>query len=126
MSSSRTGSMTDLRPDPLYVAWSRAVDALMLAEERRDGATRAESAAARAHFLAAMAHELKNPLNVISGYVQIMQMMAEPRHSGEADRYLDTISRASHHLTALVDDALWAAKLDSGKAAVELVELEME
>jgi len=98
----------------------------MLAEEHRDATMRAESAAAsRAHFLAAMAHELKNPLNVISGYVQIMQMMAEPRHSSEADRYLDTISKASHHLTALVDDALWAAKLDSGKAGVELVELEM-
>lgn len=119
--------MTDLRLDTLYIAWSRAVDALMLAEERRDGATRAESdAASRAHFLAAMAHELKNPLNVISGYVQIMQMMAEPRLSADVDRYLDTISRASHHLTALVDDALWAARLDSGKAGVELAELEIE
>jgi len=119
--------MTDLRQDHLYVAWSRAVDALMEADEDREAAAQAESAAAsRAHFLAAMAHELKNPLNVICGYIQLMQIMAEPRRSIEADRYLDTISRASHHLTALVDDALWAAKLDSGKAAVDLTELEIE
>jgi peptide/nickel transport system substrate-binding protein len=118
--------MTDSKRESLHAAWSRAVDALMLADEHQEAAARAESNASRkAHFLAAMAHELKNPLNAISGYVQLMQLMAEPRSAIEANRYLDTIGRASQHLAALVDDALWAAKLDSGKAGVDLGELEI-
>ncbi|MGH6894664.1 MAG: ABC transporter substrate-binding protein [Dongiaceae bacterium] len=110
----------------LYTAWARAVDALMMADQNRDRAARAEAVAeAKTRFLAAMAHELKNPLNAISGYAQFLQLMADTQRTSDATRCLDSIETASRHLTAMIDDTLLAAKLDAGKAPVDLGDLDL-
>ena len=72
-----------------------------------------------------MAHELKNPLNAISGYAQFLQMLNQSNRAGDMARSLDSIETASKHLTALIDDTLLAAKLDAGKAPVELADLDL-
>lgn len=102
----------------------------MAADEQHEAATRAEAMAeAKTRFLAALAHELKNPLNAISGYAQFLQMLNGPdRDSSRADgmaRSLDSIETASRHLTALIDDTLLAAKLDAGKTPIELADLDL-
>jgi signal transduction histidine kinase len=110
----------------LYASWIRAVDALMAADELREAASRAEAAAeAKTRFLAAMAHELKNPLNAISGYAQFLQMLNSTNRVGDMARSLDSIETASRHLTALIDDTLLAAKLDAGKTPVEFADLDL-
>jgi peptide/nickel transport system substrate-binding protein len=114
----------------LHASWIRAVDALMAADEQREAATRAEAVAeAKTRFLAAMAHELKNPLNAISGYAQFLQMLngpdRDPSSAESMARSLDSIETASRHLTALIDDTLLAAKLEAGKTPLELADLDL-
>ena len=110
----------------LHASWIRAVDALMAADEQREAAGRAEMAAeAKTRFLAALAHELKNPLNAISGYAQFLQMLNSSQRPGDMARSLDSIETASRHLTALIDDTLLAVKLDAGKNPVEFADLDL-
>ncbi|HWA51336.1 MAG TPA: ABC transporter substrate-binding protein [Dongiaceae bacterium] len=98
----------------------------MAADEQRDAAARANATAeAKTRFLAAMAHELKNPLNAISGYAQFLQMLNQSNRPGDMARSLDSIETASKHLTALIDDTLLAAKLDAGKTPLELADLDL-
>jgi peptide/nickel transport system substrate-binding protein len=98
----------------------------MAADEHREAATRANAVAeGKTRFLAAMAHELKNPLNAISGYAQFLQIQNGSNSPGDMARSLDSIETASRHLTALIDDTLLAAKLDAGKAPLELADLDL-
>jgi peptide/nickel transport system substrate-binding protein len=98
----------------------------MAADEQRDAATRANAAAeGKTRFLAAMAHELKNPLNAISGYAQFLQMLNSANRVGDMARSLDSIETASKHLTALIDNTLLAAKLDAGKTPLDLADLDL-
>jgi signal transduction histidine kinase len=85
----------DLDQHILYTAWARAVDAAMLADHNRAEADRAEAVAqAKTRFLAAMAHELKNPVNAISGYAQFLQLMQEGQRASDAARCLDSRQRS--------------------------------
>lgn len=98
----------------------------MAADEQRDAATRADLVAeAKTRFLTALAHELKNPLNAISGYAQFLQMSGSRGHTDDMARSLDSIETASRHLAALIDDTMLAAKLDAGKAPVEFADLDL-
>ena len=118
--------MKNLDQHILYTAWARAVDAAMLADHNRAEADRAEAVAqAKTRFLAAMAHELNNPVNAISGYAQFLQLMQEGQRASDAARCLDSIEAASRHLTAMIDDTLLAATLDSGRTPVDLADIDL-
>jgi signal transduction histidine kinase len=69
---------------------------------------------AKSEFLAKWSHELKNPLNSIIGYSEILI-----EGLGEADsrkyKDLDSIRIAGHRLLGLIDDLLDLSKLEAGK-----------
>jgi signal transduction histidine kinase len=52
-------------------------------------------------FAAAAAHDLRNPLNVIDGYVELAQETGEPEHFDRIDRATDRMSRLVEDLLAL-------------------------
>lgn len=70
-------------------------------------------------FLATLSHELRNPLNVISGYVELLKS-SNPVHDRELyDEALELIDRNTQIQTTLVDDLLDISRIISGKIALD-------
>ena len=97
-----------------------------LLEREREARAQAEAAAAaKSDFLAVMSHELKTPLNVISGYADLL-------HDGEAGALADgqrgpveRIRASSRALLGMIDEILAYARDEQAPdlARVEPVEL---
>jgi signal transduction histidine kinase len=70
----------------------------------------AELEMARSEFLTVVAHEMRTPLTVANGF---LQMVRAQRMSGEAlQSALDTIARNLQDITALVNDLLFLQEMD--------------
>ena len=75
----------------------------------------------KTEFLANMSHELRTPLNAIIGFSEVMAHqllgpMGHPKYAG----YVEDILRSGKHLLDVINDILDIAKLQSGKAEIEL------
>jgi len=84
-------------------------------EKLREATTQIERAMrAKSEFLAKMSHELKNPLNSIIGYSEILIDGVEDT---EAQKYKDLIfiKNAGHQLLELIDDLLDLSRLEAGR-----------
>jgi len=78
---------------------------------------------AKSEFLAKMSHELKNPLNAIIGYSEIL---IEDVDGAESQKYKDltSIRGAGYKLLELIDELLDLSKLEAGKIKLNLEELD--
>lgn len=86
----------------------------------REAAAQARRAlAAKSDFLAKMSHELKNPLNAVIGY---SEMLIEDSQDGDAQKREDltTIRSAGHRLLVLIDSLLELSRLEAGKAELRI------
>lgn len=91
----------------------------------REATAQAQRAlAAKSDFLAKMSHELKNPLNAVIGYSEILI-----EDSDEADlqkrQDLDSIRGAGHQLLGLIDTLLELSRLEAGKAELRSEEIDL-
>lgn len=88
----------------------------------REAAVQARRAlAAKSDFLAKMSHELKNPLNAVIGYSEIL--IEESDESDIQKRTdLTTIRGAGHQLLGLIDTLLELSRLEAGKAELRVEE----
>jgi len=79
---------------------------------------------AKSEFLAKMSHELKNPLNSIIGYSEIL---IENLGEKEDQKYKDlqTIRSAGDRLLELIDDLLDLSKLEAGKMTLHPDRIEL-
>lgn len=79
---------------------------------------------AKSEFLAKMSHELKNPLNSIIGYSEILIEGVEDPESQKC-KDLTSIRSAGHQLLELIDDLLDLSRLEAGrmKRETEAVEI---
>ena len=98
-----------------------------LATERelRDATGQARRALlAKSGFLAKMSHELKNPLNAIIGYSEILI-----EDAGETDTQkcndLTSIRSAGYRLLGLINDLLELSRLEAGKVELRIQEFDM-
>ena len=85
---------------------------LKAAKESAENANRAKSV-----FLSHMSHELRTPLNAILGFANLL------RESGVTEKQradLDIIHRSGEHLLDLIDDVLDVAKIEAGRATVQV------
>ncbi|MCX4177604.1 MULTISPECIES: ATP-binding protein [Paraburkholderia] len=92
---------------------------LAVAKEHADAANQAKS-----DFLAHMSHELRTPLNGILGYAQILK-----RDKRLDQRQVDgvtVIQRSSEHLLAIINDILDMAKIEVGRAELNLSDISLE
>jgi len=79
---------------------------------------------AKSQFLAKMSHELRNPLNAIIGYSEILLEDLEGADTQES-RDLTSIRGAGHRLLGLINDLLELARLEAGKVELRVEEIEM-
>lgn len=66
-------------------------------------------------FLAIMSHELRNPLNVILGYAELLLRSEEIRGSAPLGRMADAVKRNAVAQSKLIRDLLDLSRLRSGK-----------
>jgi PAS domain S-box-containing protein len=66
-------------------------------------------------FLAIMSHELRNPLNVILGYAELLLRMDEIKNSPHVKRMADAVKRNAVAQSKLIRDLLDLSRLRSGK-----------
>lgn len=91
----------------------------------REAAAQARRAlAAKSDFLAKMSHELKNPLNAVIGYSEILIEDTDEIHAQKC-RDLHTIRGAGHRLLMLIDNLLELSRLEAGKAELRVEEFEL-
>jgi signal transduction histidine kinase len=88
----------------------------------RDAAAQARRAlAAKSDFLAKMSHELKNPLNAVIGYSEILIEDSDDSNV-QTRQDLHSIRSAGHRLLLLIDTLLELSRLEAGKAELRIEE----
>ena len=89
---------------------------------RRSLALRLEAEAAsnaKSDFLAKMSHEIRTPINAMMGYAELLEMKIAGPITEMQGKQLSRIRASGEHLTALVNEILDLAKIESGRMGVE-------
>jgi signal transduction histidine kinase/DNA-binding response OmpR family regulator len=89
-------------------------------DEKADHLRRVDEMKSR--FLSNMGHELRTPLNSIRALSRLLLDRIDGDLSGEQEKQVGFIAKASDDLTALVDDLLDLAKIEAGKIEVRPIE----
>jgi signal transduction histidine kinase/HAMP domain-containing protein len=74
----------------------------------------------KTEFLSGMSHELRTPLNSILGFADLLVTPGFDPVTPKQARYIANIRSNGVHLASLIDDALDLAKVESGKAELEV------
>ena len=87
----------------------------MLTHEHELRQTAEEANRLKDEFLAIMSHELRNPLNVILGYAELLLRSEEIKGSPQLHRMADAVKRNAVAQSKLIRDLLDLSRLRSGK-----------
>jgi PAS domain S-box-containing protein len=77
----------------------------------------------RGEFLAKMSHEIRTPMNAVLGMVYLA-LQSQPNE--QLRNYLDKIRQSSQHLLGIINDILDYSKIDAGKMALEVGDLDLQ
>lgn len=75
-------------------------------------------------FLAILSHELRSPLNVICGYVELLKM--EGQDCQDFKIYLNAIERSANAQVQLIADLLDVSRIVTGKLTLDISSFELE
>ncbi len=101
-----------------YIRKSRIYEqALLKAKNKAEDLARAKEL-----FVANVSHEVRTPLNVISGFVN--QLLGKS-HDDNTKKSLEIIKSSSDHLVRIINDILDFSKLESGKMKLEPVHFKL-
>ncbi len=78
---------------------------------------------AKDEFLATLSHELRTPMNVILGWVEILQNEPDEKTLSSA---LEMLERNSRIQIKLIDDLIDISRITAGKLPVELIPLRLD
>lgn len=116
---------TYVEMEPLLLRISEQKQQLM---EQNQELSRAENM--RREFSANVSHEMKTPLQVISGYTELIASGTVPNE--DIRKFAGVMLKESQHMNALIDDILTLSRLDdpvhenAGKEELELLSLTKE
>ncbi len=85
-------------------------------QEARDAAEKANQL--KDEFLATLSHELRNPLNVILGYSELLLRMREIENSPRLLKMADALKRNAQSQSQLINDLLDLSRLQRGKVSL--------
>ena len=85
-------------------------------QEARDVAERANQL--KDEFLATLSHELRNPLNVILGYSELLLRMPEIADSASLRKMAEALRRNAQSQSQLINDLLDLSRLQRGKVSL--------
>ena len=85
-------------------------------QEARDAAERANQL--KDEFLATLSHELRNPLNVILGYSELLLRMPEISSSPKLTQMGEALKRNAQSQSQLINDLLDLSRLQRGKVSL--------
>jgi signal transduction histidine kinase/AmiR/NasT family two-component response regulator len=89
---------------------------LVSVEEARDAAEKANQL--KDEFLATLSHELRNPLNVILGYSELLLRMPEIEESPRLVQMGEALRRNAQSQSQLINDLLDLSRLQRGKISL--------
>ncbi len=93
---------------------------LTRAKEVAENASRAKS-----DFLANMSHELRTPLNHIIGFTELVVDKQFGALNEAQEEYLNDALHSSRHLLSLINDILDLSKVEAGKLALEVTDVDL-
>jgi signal transduction histidine kinase/ActR/RegA family two-component response regulator len=85
-------------------------------QEARDVAEKANQL--KDEFLATLSHELRNPLNVILGYSEVLLRLPEIERSDQLRRMAEALRRNAQSQSQLINDLLDLSRLQRGKISL--------
>ena len=80
----------------------------------------------KTEFIANMSYELRSPLNVILGFIEILDQEYFGELNEKQKTYCDGIIESSHRLLALVNDILDLASVEAGQLELDLSVFDVE
>ncbi|HET8782314.1 MAG TPA: PAS domain S-box protein [Pyrinomonadaceae bacterium] len=92
---------------------TRLLERERIAREEAENANRLKD-----EFLATLSHELRNPLNVVIGYSEILRRSEDVTNGSFVNRAADVIRRNALAQSQLVSDLLDLSRLQMGKLAI--------
>lgn len=95
-----------------WLASSTDIEALKQAQASAESANHAKS-----EFLSSMSHELRNPLNAILGFAQLLASESPPPTASQ-QASIDQILKAGWHLLELINEVLDLARIEAGQASL--------
>jgi signal transduction histidine kinase len=102
----------------LIVAWLGRGLRLFAAAAERDRANLEEAVEARARLVRGITHDLKNPLNAIVGYTELLEQGIKGPLSAEQLQSVNRIRRSAESLLSLIRDILDMSRAESGQLTV--------
>lgn len=103
--------------DVLLVSVTDITKEIAAREELQDQRDKAKAATeAKSRFLAHISHEIRNPLNALIGYAQILESMSDI--PPQAMRMIEAMIPAGRTLFQIINEVLDLEKIESGKMTV--------
>lgn len=101
-----------------------AMDNARLYEAEQRARSQAERAnRAKAEFLSSMSHDLRAPLNAVGGYAQLVLDGLYGPTTEKQRHAMESIMRAQQHLLAVIRDILDFARVEAGRARLDLADV---
>lgn len=119
------GESRSSRDTHLYEELSRLNNELINRERElaRKSAALERLSAEKSRVVAIAAHDLRNPLTIISSYADLLKIANAVE--GEAVLYVDEISRSARFMMDLVEEMLDSSRLESGYIDVDLQDVDL-
>ncbi len=80
----------------------------------------------RRELIANVSHDLRNPLAIINGYVETLQMKGDRISQEDRDKYLRIIGASTDKLSQLVSDLFDLSKLESGQMTLKMERMKIQ